>query len=112
MASLDDLEKGIEDLEKARELVFQILRLKGEFNLVEGCAQCSDEIERAYTQGKAEERERIINQLQDLIELSNKVKEPVIKVKMMDILQALKHNEGREIKWATSNVQYVMEWEG
>lgn len=44
-------------------------------------------------QAKDDERERILNYLQDLIELSEKVKEPVIKVKMMAILQFLKEQE-------------------
>lgn len=36
------------------------------------------------------ERERIINLLQDLLEASERVKEPSIKVRMMNVLQALK----------------------
>ena len=39
---------------------------------------------------RADERKRIINYLQELIELSQKVKEPAIKIRMMDVLQALK----------------------
>jgi len=50
-------------------------------------------LQRAYKkieQAKREERERIIELLQSLIEASAKVKEPAIKVKIMNILQALK----------------------
>ncbi len=43
---------------------------------------------------RKQERERILTYLQDLIELSSKVDEPAIKVRMMDILQSLKESSG------------------
>ncbi len=44
-------------------------------------------------QARKEERERIITILQELIELSEKVKEPSIKVKMMSVLEVLQNKE-------------------
>ena len=51
--------------------------------------------EKAYEQGKKDERERLTNSLQELIEMSEKVKEPAIKVKMMAVLQSLKEKHER-----------------
>jgi hypothetical protein len=45
---------------------------------------------QAKEAARKEERERIVGYLQDLLELSAKVKEPAITVKLTNILQALK----------------------
>ena len=50
-------------------------------------------LQPAIEEAKKEERERICNILRGLIEASDKVEEPAIKVKMVAILQALKPDE-------------------
>ena len=63
-------------------------------------AQLSDDLEvaraheaQAVSKAVEKERERITTLLQDLIELSDKVNEPAIKVKMTTILWALAHKQ-------------------
>lgn len=70
--------QAIIDFDRAKEVLEKVAQ-----------SQCSAD-QQALDQAVKCERERIISYLQDLLELSEKVKEPAIKVKMMDVLTALK----------------------
>ena len=50
------------------------------------CALLTAQVEAA----RQAERERILTYLQDLIDLSEKVKEPAVRVRMMEVLEVLK----------------------
>jgi len=73
-------------LAKAEPLIRK--QMKDECNKL--LADCITLQKAKREQAKKDERKRIIDRLQDLIESSKKVKEPAINVKMMAILQALK----------------------
>ncbi len=72
--------------------------LKNILALIPTCDCCERPLEvdaqkQKIVDAVEQEGERIIDLLQNLIELSEKNKEPSIKVRMMDILQALKEGE-------------------
>jgi len=57
-----------------------------------------------------QERERIISYLQDILELSEKVKEPAIKVKMTHLLQALSSSLCQPKQTRQDTLREVGEW--